>query len=147
MSASARLASRRVFVDTSAYFALVDDTEADHAEAVALLGRLADARYRQYTTNVVLIECHALMLARLGRARASQFLRSIATSRTTIVRARAQDEERAREILFRYDDKDFSFADAISFVVMQRLGITRAFTLDDHFAQFGFTILTPRTVL
>jgi predicted nucleic acid-binding protein len=147
MTAPPRLASRRVFVDTSAYFALVDDTEVDHAEAAAILGRLADARYRQYTTNVVLIECHALMLARLGRARAGQFLRSMATSHTTVVRARAQDEDRARAILARYDDKDFSFADAISFVVMQRLGITHAFTLDDHFAQFGFTVLTSRTVL
>jgi hypothetical protein len=87
------------------------------------------------------------MLARLGRARAGQFLRGMATSHTTIIRARAQDEGRARAVLARYADKDFSFADAISFVVMQRLGITRAFTLDDHFVQFGFTVLTPVTVL
>jgi uncharacterized protein len=114
MTAPARLASRRVFVDTSAYFALADDTEADHSEAIAILGHLADARYRQFTTNVVLIECHALMLARLGRDRAGQFLRSMAASRTTAVRARAQDEDRAQAVLVRYADKDFSFADAIA---------------------------------
>ena len=141
------IAARRVFVDTSAYFALADEREADHAEAIAILGRLSDARYRQYTTNIVLIECHALMLARLGRTRASQFLRGMATSHTTLVRVRAQDEDRAKAVLFRYDDKDFSFADAISFVVMQRLGITHAITLDDHFAQYGFTIVTSRTAL
>lgn len=60
-------AARRVFVDTSAYFALADNREADHDEASAILGHLSDAHYRQYTTNVLLIECHALMLARLGR--------------------------------------------------------------------------------
>lgn len=45
-----------------------------------------------------------------------------------------------------YTDKDFSFADAISFVVMERLGITRAFTFDRHFEQYGFTVLTPDTI-
>ena len=63
------------------------------------------------------------------------------------MRVRAQDEDRAKAILFRYDDKDFSFADVISFVVMERLGITHAFTLDEHFAQYRFIVLTSRTAL
>ena len=55
---------------------------------------------------------------------------------------RAADEERAKQILFQYDDKDFSFADAISFAVMERLAIGLAFTFDRDFAQYGFTVLT-----
>jgi uncharacterized protein len=138
---------RRVLVDTSAYFALSDVHETDHSDAVHILERLADARYRQYTTNVLVIECHALMLARLGGERARGFLRGIEAGGTTVVRVRAQDEERAREILFRYTDKGFSFADAISFVVMERLGIGYAFTFDEHFHQYGFQVLTPETPL
>lgn len=126
---------------------LADTREADHGDAFSILGRLSDARYAQYTTNILLIECHALMLARLGRSMASQFLRDIAASRTRVIRVRAQDEERARDIVFRYDDKDFSFADAISFMVMERLGIQYAFTFDHHFVQYGLTVLTPTTQL
>lgn len=29
---------------------------------------------------------------------------------------------------------------------MERLGITRAFTFDRHFEQYGFTVLTPDTI-
>ena len=49
----------------------------------------------------------------------------------------------AREIIYRYDDRDFSLVDATSFTVMQRLHVTRAFTFDRHFAQYGLTVLTP----
>jgi predicted nucleic acid-binding protein len=63
-----------------------------------------------------------------------------------VIRVRASDEERARDIVYRYTDKDFSLADAISFVVMDRLQITRAFTFDHHFAQYGVPALAPETL-
>ena len=31
--------------------------------------------------------------------------------------------------------------DAISFVIMERMGITQAFAFDKHFAQYGFDVL------
>jgi uncharacterized protein len=92
-------------------------------------------------SNVLLIESHALILSVLGRDRASQFLRDMEESNTVVIRARAADEERAKQILFQYTDKDFSFADAISFTVMERLGIRLAFTFDRDFAQYGLTAL------
>ena len=137
------LRERRVFVDSSAYLALLDADDEHHAEASQSLTRFADARYRQYTTNALLVEAHALILSTLGVTRALQFLRDMAESHTVVIRVRARDEEHARQILFRYTDKDFSFADAISFAVMERLGISSAFTFDRHFAQYGFTVLSP----
>ena len=135
------LRERRVFVDSSAYLALLDTDDEHHREAIETLQELAAARYRQFTTNVLLIESHALILSVLGRDRASQFLRDMEEINTVVIRARAADEERAKQILFQYTDKDFSFADAISFTVMERLGIRLAFTFDRDFAQYGLTAL------
>ena len=137
---------RRVFSDSSAYLALLDRRDEHHAAAVAILEQLVRARFRPYTTNVVVIETHALILSSMGRTVATQFLRDMERGTTTIIRARASDEIRARAIIYRYADKDFSFTDAISFVVMERLGITRAFTFDDDFTQYGLTVLTPDLV-
>lgn len=64
-------------------------------------------------------------------------------SATTVGRVRAVEEQRAREIIYRYDDKDLSMTDAISFAIMERLHIMKAFTFDRHFAQYGFSVLTP----
>jgi uncharacterized protein len=60
---------------------------------------------------------------------------------TLIIRVSEADERRAREILVRYDDKEFSLTDATSFAVRERLDITQAFTFDHHFVQFGFRAL------
>ena len=110
-------------------------------EAIQIVHQLAQERYRQFTTNVLLIESHALILSVLGRARAAQFLRDMQESNTVVIRVRAADEERAKQILFQYTDKDFSFADAISFAVMERFALRLAFTFDRDFAQYGFTVL------
>jgi predicted nucleic acid-binding protein len=85
---------------------------------------------------------YPLILSVLGRTQAAQFLKDMQESNTVILRVRASDEARAQQILFQYDDKDFSFADAISFAVMERLAIRLAFTFDRDFAQYGFTVLT-----
>lgn len=133
---------RRVFVDSSAYFALVNDRDADHPAVADELRRLIAARQRFFTTNFVVAETHALALARINRDVAATVLRQIDESRlTTIVRVSTGDERRAREIIEQYADKSFSLTDALSFAVMERLGIQQAFTLDQHFAQYGWSVL------
>lgn len=143
--ASRRL--RRVFQDSSSYAALLDQRDASHPAARLILDNIALARYQPYTTNIILIEAHALILSELGNRIASQFLKDIRRGNTRIMRVRASDEEGAQEILFRYSDKQWSLADATSFAVMERLGIRYALALDSDFSQYGFIALTPETVL
>ncbi len=137
------LRERQVLVDSSAYLALLDADDRHHQEAVAIARQLAQERYRQLTTNVLLIGAHALILSTLGIAQAVRFLQTMERGATDVVRVRASDEALAKALLARYSDKDFSFADAISFVVMERLGISSAFTFDRHFTQYGWRVWTP----
>lgn len=121
---------------------LVNERDLDHPAVADELRRLIDARQRFFTTNFVVAETHALVLARINRDVAAMVLRQIAESRlTTIVRASAGDERRAREIIEQYADKSFSLTDAVSFAVMERLGIQQALTLDQHFVQYGWSVL------
>ncbi len=48
-------------------------------------------------------------------------------------------EMQARDILRRYDDQTFSYTDAVSFAVMEHLGILEAFAFDHHVSVAGFT--------
>ena len=132
----------RTFVDTSAYFAFTSSQDAFHQSAQTIALRLAAERWRLFTTNFVVAETHALLLARLGRVIALNFLREIDRSSTTALRVSPADEERAREILVQYDDKNFSLTDATSFAVMERFGILHALAFDRNFAQYGLSVLS-----
>ena len=143
MTVPASRRERWAMVDTSAIYATLDASERDHAEARAIAARLARERWRLFTTNYIVAEIHALVLTRVNRAVAERVLDELATSPTTIIRASEADEQRARAIVKQYQDKNFSLTDAITFAVMERLGIGRAFTFDRNFAQYGFVPLQP----
>jgi predicted nucleic acid-binding protein len=132
---------RRVFVDTSAYFALADRHDVNHQRATAINGGIVAARLQPFTTNFVVAETHALLLNRVARHTALQVLRAIDSSNTVVVRVSVADERHARVIIERYADKDFTLVDATSFAVMERLRIPIAFTFDRNFAQYGFQLL------
>jgi predicted nucleic acid-binding protein len=133
-----------VFIDTSAFYDLVNNRQRRHQEAVAIFRRLGGAGAHLFTTNFVLTEVHALLVGRDKRPdKGSAFLDSIYGSDSIrLIRVDEPDEQRARALLARYQDKLFSFVDATSFVIMERLKITHAFSFDDDFTQYGLITLT-----
>lgn len=130
-----------MFVDTSAWYALSDQTQSRYLDVQRIMTRLDQERVRLLTSNFVLAETHALILNRLGRFDALAYLRKMQENPASIVRVRPVDERRAVAIIERYADKDFSYTDAASFAVMERLGVGTAFTFDRHFRQFGVGVL------
>ena len=136
--------ARRTLVDTSAYFALLDTDDANHAPARTISERVIAEGWRLFITSFVLAETHALLLNRLSQQIATRFLRDMEESPTTLVWVTPRDVERAKAIIYQYTDKDFSLTDAASFAVMERLRIPAAFTFDRHFAQYGLTVLSTQ---
>jgi predicted nucleic acid-binding protein len=136
-----RLGRSRVFLDSSAFAAVVMEWDTDHAAALIIQDQLLVEGWMACSTNFVLAEMHALLLRRAGHDVAMRTLEEVVSSDTAIVRIGEEDEVRALEILVQYDDKDFSYTDATSFAVMERLGIDAAFTFDRHFSQYGFRTL------
>jgi predicted nucleic acid-binding protein len=132
-----------VCYDSSANLAILDRGDAHHDEAMAILREQRRGHVATVTTTTVIIETHALILSVGGRTFARRFLVDLESSDTRIGQVRARDEAAGRAILLQYTDRDWSFTDAISFAVMDRLRIRLAFTFDDDFTQYGFTRLTP----
>jgi predicted nucleic acid-binding protein len=125
---------RGVLWDSSAILALLDADDADHERAVAIARQIASERLPSFITNYIEVEAHALLLRKLGRALAREWL---FTGGLPVIRALVEEEGRAREIIARHSDKDWSLCDAISFAVLDARRIRRAFTFDRHFLQYG----------
>lgn len=125
---------RAVLWDSSAVLALLDADDADHALAAKIASDIARERRPSFITNYVEVETHALLLRKLGRALAREWL---LRGGLPVVRASPDEESRAKEMLERYSDKDWSLCDSISFSVLASRGVGVAFSFDRHFLQFG----------
>ena len=114
-----------------------------HAQLVVMrLNEIISEGGRIVVTNFIVAELHALLLSRLHRHVAFTALSRLRESRDVdVIRVGQDDEDRAWEIIGRFTDKDFSFTDATSFAVMERLGITHAISLYAHFVQYGWVML------
>jgi predicted nucleic acid-binding protein len=127
------------FVDTSAWYPLVVAKHPDHARLSSALRTLIRNHHRLVTTNLVVAETHALLVRRVGRAAALTFVQTVGEPPNVVVPSSREIEAAAeRDWLARYDDQEFSFADAVSFAVMTERGIRDALTLDHHFVVAGF---------
>jgi len=133
---------REVFVDTSAWYPIVDRAHPDHDRMAEQLEARVHEGAGLVTTNLVLAESHALLMRRIDRRVARAFLAGARAAPNVVVHSTAELEAAAEaDWLARYDDQDFSLTDAVSFAVMTKRGITEALTLDRHFATAGFVPL------
>jgi predicted nucleic acid-binding protein len=131
--------SREIFVDASAWIAVSDRRDKYHLEASQEYNRLIRERYQLVTTNLVIAEAYILIRRTGGHGPAMKLLNSLRGSpRLSRVYSDARLEAQAEAILERHSDQDFSYADAVSFAVMQERGMQEAFTFDYHFAVLGF---------
>uniref|UniRef100_A0A7C2E2W1 Ribonuclease VapC n=1 Tax=Ammonifex degensii TaxID=42838 RepID=A0A7C2E2W1_9THEO len=131
----------RVFVDSSAVAALLLENDRNHRAAVGVLRRLTEAKAELVLSNFIVAETYDLLAVRAYPAKAREWFLANTWS---VERISARDEKKAREIIEKYTDKDFSYTDATSFALMERLGFDAAFTYDRHFEQYG--MLTQKSL-
>lgn len=133
---------RLMFVDTAAWVAA-----ADHADAAGSAVRKARDQWLSEggvlaTTDYVIDETLTTIRFRLGLdAAEAWWLQIDGSSRLRMESIDEARRERALSLFFRYRDKEFSFTDCCSFVLMRELQIRRALTLDHHFRQAGFEVV------
>jgi uncharacterized protein len=133
---------RSVFVDTSAFVALRNGAEAEHARAREALSGLLSEGVSLFTSNYVFAETYTALLVRVGRAEAIEWGRRFrASGAIELVRVEQDVEGEAWEILERHADKRWSYVDATSFALLEREGSDEAFAFDADFGQRGLRLV------
>jgi len=132
----------KLFVDTSAWYALVDANDGNHSRASEFLSQALADYQKLISTNHVIGETYTLIRSRLGHNVAWEFLRRFWQShRAEEVFVTQAWEKDAYTLLEHHPDQDFSFVDGTSFVMMREQGISHSFTFDRHFSVAGFIAL------
>lgn len=129
------------FVDTGAWFALFVPTDPDHRAAIDWLTAYAGGLL---TTDYVIDETLTLMRARGQNRKAIDFGRDLFAGQLgTVHYLTPADVRDAWDVYRRFPDKGWSFTDCTSYVVIARLGLSAAFSFDQHFRQFGTVAVVP----
>ena len=123
-----------LFVDTSVWFAAADAAQSRNSEAKAVLG----SGEALITTDLTLAEAWTIIHHKINRNAADRFWAGLRSGRVIIEPITLADLEAAWQIGQSWLDQDFSIVDRTSFAVMQRLGIVRAASFDNHFAIYRF---------
>lgn len=130
---------RAIFVDTAGWIACADAADPACLTARAARDRALERGQLLVTTDYVMDETLTLVRVRLGLIAAEAWWAQLqASSRLRTEWIGAPRAEKARHLFFRYRDKDFSFTDCTSFIVMQELRLHQVLTTDVHFGQVGF---------
>lgn len=137
--------ARNVFVDTGAWYALLDRRDNRHGEMAAAVQSLISAGTRLVTTDYVVDESCSLAKVRAGSLAATRFLDLLdGTAALDLEWVGPERFAKAKSLFRKYRDQDFSFTDCTSFTVMRERRIAQALTTDRHFRIAGFEILPAR---
>ena len=129
-----------IFVDSSAWVALANIDDLHHKEAASSYPSMFRNHKTLVTSNLVIAETYIVLLKELGHKAAIEFLERVkASPRILKMCSNENIETEAEWILEKFMDQDFSYADAVSFVIMKRQKIRKAFCFDKHFVTAGFT--------
>jgi uncharacterized protein len=129
-----------VFLDSVGLIALWDESDQWHSAALAAYELLESPRRKLVTTRFVMLECGNAAQRRPYRGDVVQMMQWL-ERRGGLYDPTNQDWYEAWAAYERGRPGDPGIVDCISFVVMRRLGLTEAFTNDQHFAAAGFKTL------
>jgi len=130
-----------VFVDTGAWFAMSVTTDPDHERAVSFATQCTQPLI---TTDYIVDELLTLFARRKHKPLALLWLSDVLhTGGCELISIDETTFREACDVYSQFVDKNWSFTDCSSLVVMRRYGIQHAFSFDEHFRQFATVQVFP----
>jgi uncharacterized protein len=130
-----------IFVDSGAWYASLIPLDPDHAAAQAWLRQNNEPLL---TTDFIMDETLTLLRARGQNQKASKLGSAFLDGSAATLYCIAMDDlYEAMEVFQRFADKEWSFTDCTSKVVIEKLELATAFSFDHHFRQFGTVQVVP----
>jgi predicted nucleic acid-binding protein len=128
-----------VFVDTGAFYALVDRSDPAHERARRFY---AETRMGLLTSEFVFAETMSLVTKRVGKRHAVRLGEALRTTRRLrIDEVGPEMREAAWKLFSTRLDKDHDLVDCLSFAVMDANGVRTAFGFDRHFLHQGYELV------
>lgn len=122
--------TRAVLADTGPLYATVDPEDKHHKQALRELRQLNDERWNVVVAYPTLLEAYSLILFRLGKNAAANWLTDIADA--SLINPIPEDYRQAAAKVRAFADQPITLFDAVVAVLAPRLGL-EIWTYDQHF--------------
>lgn len=130
------------FIDTSGFYSLLVRGDDRHALAGKILRSGAQEKRRFVTSDYVVDETATLLKARSMTKLIRPFFESIfASEACRLIWMDGDRFHRTMAFFLRNLERDWSFTDCSSFVIMRELRLREALTKDSHFESAGYVAL------
>lgn len=129
--------SQPIFIDASAYLALVLPQDANRNKAVAISKKIFRKENTLVTSRAILGEVLTVCSQRHNRKAAVDFIKDIVASGTTIVLEDEKLIQKAFALFQKIPNKDISWVDCYSFAIIEHFKIKKVFTFDKDFQEFS----------
>ncbi len=130
-----------VFVDTSAFYAVLDQDDDNHRKAASTWADIIGQNCGLVTSNYVLLETVALLQSRIGIEAVRVFQNDVVP---LVMTEFVTPELHAIGVatLLAASKRKLSLVDCISFEIVRSLGLESVFAFDSHFRTYGFRMLS-----
>lgn len=130
------------FLDSSYIIALAQANDQHHRKAVEMAAMIEGENIALVTTRAVLLEIGSALARFRTRPDAIRLIEALQTSmQVEIVPLTEEIAAQAWNLFRQRADKEWSWTDCISFVVMTERKLSKALTSDQHFEQAGYDAL------
>lgn len=128
----------KVFIDSSAFLAIVDSDDTCHTQVVPIFHEILTYGAQLFTSNFILDETYTLIRTRTDHRNSVKFLKNFESSGIIVLEVSREIETAAKNIFIRYKDKDFSFTDCTSFALIDAHKIDAVLAFDKHFKHYPY---------
>lgn len=129
--------SDTVYIDTSAFYAIMDRSDGHHDQARHIWLNLVENENSLHTSNYVVVETTALLQNRLGFEAANLWYQNV-MGIVDILWVDCAVHQTAYELWLGLGRRKLSLVDCVSFVIMRSYDIETVFGFDGHFSEQGF---------
>lgn len=138
-----RVKPERIYIDTTALIALANKKDKNHKRACEFLNSKLKEGVLFVMGRPVFAEFLSGTSKRVGKSKAIELYEAYTKSRFVVIEKETEEDwKKAWDIFLKYDDHDgMDLVDCLSFAIMERLGLKKAFTFDRDFEVYGFVKL------
>jgi uncharacterized protein len=135
-----RIKEMSIFIDTSAFIALIESNDEFHLAAANLFKEAVESDEKLFTSNYVLLETIFLLQREIGLPAVNDF-RKLMLPLVIVIWIDEKINNDCLNNLIAAEKRKISLTDYSSFYILDSFKIERVFTFDKHFKEKGYQIL------